>query len=303
MTTTDRTLLHSGHVDASPPPVGDALPSRFAVAQVLQVIAVTVAWLLIHLGLLSGFQHGHAQSALYDDLRTQLALGEAPAGAPIAVGAPIGLLSIAGADMDGEVFVEGTRNEQLQTGPGHVTGTVLPGQQGVSVLAGRSTTFGGPFSGLSDLDRGDRVVVTTVQGTFRYEVTGVRLKGDPIPAPPEPGQGRLTLMSSVPGPGLFGALRPANTVYVDAVLEKGAVAAGPVGQADPEVTYMSGRLDVPTLAQLALALQLLVLAIGIFAWGWNRWDRRVVWVAGVPVVLTALWLTTSLASRLLPGLI
>ncbi|KAA1423914.1 class E sortase [Mumia zhuanghuii] len=298
-----RTQLHDGVVDASPPPSSTAVPSRVTVATVLQALALLIVWLLLYLTVLSSFQHGHAQRSLYAELRTELALGEAPSGAPIVPGTPLAVLSIPALDLGDEVVVEGSRNEQLRVGPGHVTGTVLPGQIGVSVLAGRSTTFGGPFGGLDELRAGDPIVVTTVQGTFRYDVVAVRVKGDPVPAPPKEGQGRLTLVSSLPGPGPLGALRPANTVYVDAALESGAVAAGPVGQTDLEATYMSGRLDVPTLAQLALALQLLLLAVAGFAWGWHRGNRRVVWAAGIPVVVAALWLATSLSAHLIPGLI
>jgi sortase A len=299
----DRTQVHDGIIDASPPPMSTATPSRVTIATGLRALALLILWVLLYLLVLSSFQHGHDQRALYAALRTELALGEAPTGAPILPGTPLAVLAIPALDLTDEVVVEGSRNEQLREGPGHVTGTVLPGQQGVSVLAGRSTTFGGPFGGIDELAPGEAIIVTTAQGTFAYEVVAVRVKGDPVPAPPAAAQGRLTLMSSTSESGPLGALRPAQTVYVDAVLKNGAVAAGPVGQVDPEVTYMSVRLDVPTLAQLVLALQLLVLAVVGFAWAWHRWDRRVVWAAGVPVVLAALWLASSVASYLVPGLI
>ncbi|MFI5428657.1 hypothetical protein [Aeromicrobium sp. UC242_57] len=47
-------------------------------------------------------------------------------------------------DISNLVVVEGTRNAELQDGVGHETGTVLPGQQGVSTVVGKSFTFGAP---------------------------------------------------------------------------------------------------------------------------------------------------------------
>lgn len=298
-----QTILHTGVVDDSPPPSGPRPPMRAGTAQSLQGLALLLLWVLAYLPVLSGFEHGHEQSRLYDEVRTQLALGEAPTGAPIAAGTPLGVLSIPDIGLRNEVFVEGTRNEQLTSGPGHVTGTVLPGQQGVSVLAGRSFSYGAPFGDVTELNQGARIRVTTSQGTFGYEVTGIRVKGDPVPAAPVAGSGRLTLVTALSSPGFLGGLRPSETVYVEAALVGKAVAAGPVGSRDTGTTYMTGHLDVRTLALLALSLQLLALVVIGVAWAWNRWSRRAAWIVGTPALLAALWLTTSIGSLLLPGLI
>lgn len=296
------TVVRVGPVDASPPPRRDREPVRLGIAQALQALALLVVWVFVYLTVLSGFEHGHAQRGLYQQVRTQLALGEAPTGAPIAPGTPLGVLSIPSLGLSNEVFVEGTRNEQLQDGPGHVYGSVLPGQQGISVLAGRSTTFGAPFHDVVKLRRGAPINVTTANGRFTYEVSGVRIKGDPLPAAPTGSSGRLTLVTSLPRSGLVGALRPSETVYVDATLAKGAVAPGAVGTVDPGVTYMSASVNTSTLAQLALALQLLCLALAGCAWGWKRWSKPATWLVGVPAVLASLWVASSLFSRLIPGL-
>lgn len=296
------TMVHSGVVDASPPPRRGKEPTRLATAQGLQALALLIVWIFVYLGFLSGFEHGHHQSALYDDVRTQLALGELPTGAPIAPGTALGVLSIPSIGLDNEVFVEGTRNEQLQKGPGHVYGSVLPGQQGVSVLAGRSLTFGAPFRHIDDLKAGAIVRVITANGTFPYRVDGVRRKGDPIPPRPTGTAGRLTLVTSLRDSGPLGAVRPADTVYVDTSLPNGTVSPGAVGTIDPGVTYLSAHVDTATLAQLVLALQLLGLVLAACAWGWNRWSRIAVWIVGTPAVIASLWIASSLTSRLLPGL-
>lgn len=294
----DRTVLHLGQVDASPPPSGERLRLRFGASHVLLGTAVLLAWALLYLLVLSGLEQGHAQSGLYQELRTELALGTAPTGAPIADGDPVALLSIKDAGIDDLVVVEGSRPEQLQQGPGHLLGSVLPGQQGISVIAGRSLSFGGAFSRITELRPGAPISVTTGQGTFVYDVVGVRAKGDPVPASPAPGSSRLTLMTAGRG-----GLQASQSVYVDATLDDDAVPAGRTAAPDPGARLMSGGIDRPTLALLALSLQLLLGALAGFAWAWTAWSRPAAWIAGAPCVLAALWLASSIGSRLLPGLV
>ena len=211
---------------------------------------------------------------------------------------------MSGIDVSRMVVVEGSRASQLQDGPGHVLSSVLPGQQGISVIAGRSLSFGAPFRRIAELRPGADITVTTGQGTFVYEVVGVRRKGDPVPGPVADGGSRLILTSAARGSGL-GSLQASQQVYVDAELAEGAVPAGAVAAADTEsdLHRMSTGTDVTTLALLALALQLLVLTLVGFAWAWSRWSRAAAWIAGGPCVLAALWLASSIGSRLLPGLI
>jgi hypothetical protein len=92
-------------------------------------------------------------------------------------------------------------------------------------------------------------------------------------------------------------------VYVDATLSDGAVEPGPVATADRGAELMSGGADTTTLALLALSLQLLLVALAGFTWAWLRWSRSAAWIAGAPCVLAALWLVSSIGTRLLPGLI
>ena len=47
----------------------------------------------------------------------------------------------------------------------------------------------------------------------------------------------------------------------------------------------------------------LVLALVGFAWARARWSPAGAWIAGAPCVLAALWLASSIGSRLLPGLV
>jgi sortase A len=68
------------------------------------------------------------------------------------------------------VVVEGVDEADLRDGPGHYPLTPLPGQKGNSAIAGHRTTYGAPFGPLQDLETGDMIRLTTVQGTFHYRV-------------------------------------------------------------------------------------------------------------------------------------
>ncbi|NYI46989.1 sortase A [Nocardioides aromaticivorans] len=298
-----RTLVHDGEVDASPPPGRAEEHIRIAGGRAMLALSLLLGWFLLYLLVLSDFEQNHAQNVLYGELRTQLAEGTAPTGAPVRAGAPVALLDIPSLDVDSLVVVEGTRSRQLQDGPGHRPGTVLPGQQGVSVVAGRSTSYGRPFADLPDIERGAEVVVTTAQGRFEYVVSGIRVDGDPMPAPPGDGASRLILVTSSGSGSRLARLQPSHTVYVDAELRSGAAAAGPRSSADPEPTLLEPHVDRLTLAELALALQVLLGALAAFVWAWSRWSRRAAWIAGAPAVVAALWLVSSIGARLLPALI
>ncbi|HLI73343.1 MAG TPA: class E sortase [Acidimicrobiales bacterium] len=98
----------------------------------------------------------------------------ATTGAPGA-GTPIGLLTIPRIGMTDAAIVEGTDEHQLQQGPGHYTGTSLPGQAGNAAIAGHRTTYGAPFYNLNALQPGDLISIETQQGFFQYQVTTSRV--------------------------------------------------------------------------------------------------------------------------------
>jgi sortase A len=68
-----------------------------------------------------------------------------------------------------QVLVEGTNTDDLRKGPGHYTGTPLPGQFGNSAIAGHRTTYGHPFYSLDAIKVGDPIVLITNQGIFVYD--------------------------------------------------------------------------------------------------------------------------------------
>lgn len=66
--------------------------------------------------------------------------------------------------------IEGVRRSDLKKGPGHMTGTPVPGQPGNAVISGHRTTYGAPFGSLNELIPGDRIELDTAIGTHVYEV-------------------------------------------------------------------------------------------------------------------------------------
>lgn len=72
-------------------------------------------------------------------------------------------------DVDWTV-IEGADLRYLREGPGHFTGTPLPGQLGNAVISGHRTTYGAPFHNLDQLEPGDQITVETLIGTHTFEV-------------------------------------------------------------------------------------------------------------------------------------
>lgn len=298
-----RTFVRTVPVDGTPRRKrAGADGGRRMVSTIAFVTAGVLAWVFLYLFVLSNFQQGHAQNRLYDQLRSEIAEGIAPYAAPIPAGDPIALIDAPALGLDHVVIVEGTTSTILQDGPGHLLGSVMPGQAGTTVLLGRSVSFGAPFRHAGGLRSGDAITITTQQGEFAYVVTGVRREGDPVPAALEAGQSRLILVTSGSS-GRVPGLRPGETVYVDATLDGEAQPATAVSAQDPAGAPLQADRGASTLALLALALEVLVAGVVLVQLARHRWSPLAAWVVGVPVVLAALWLTSSVAARLVPNLV
>ena len=86
-------------------------------------------------------------------------------------GSDLTLLSVPKINLE-SVVVEGTDNRSLRLGPGHMTDTPQPGEDGNAVISGHRDTF---FRHLNDLHTGDEVLVQRAGKTFHYQVTGKRV--------------------------------------------------------------------------------------------------------------------------------
>lgn len=279
---------------------GDVDEAVSLVSSAFTMVAIVSLWFVFQVFVLSGFSQARDQHLLYGEFRQQLAAATAPTGPVVAPGAPVALVTVPHLGLS-QVVVEGTASGDLLAGPGHRRDTVLPGQRGVSLVYGRSSSYGAPFRRLTTLEKGDQVVVQTAQARTVFEVDGVRRAGDRMPAPPTGEQARLTLVTAE-GSGPLAGLRADDVVYVDATAAKGQ----PAPATGPTVIPPSERamaVDTSALPMLVLVLGLLAgLAVAITA-ARHRWSAVLVWVVAAPVAIALSWFTTDVVMRLLPNLI
>ncbi|HEX9683155.1 MAG TPA: class E sortase [Acidimicrobiales bacterium] len=247
-----------------------------------------------------------------------------PVGAPPPPeGEALAVLQIPKIGLD-KAVVEGVAVSDLKKGPGHYPGTPLPGQQGNAGLAGHRTTYGAPFHRLDELETGDPIHVTTLEGTFTYRVTeqlivtpaDVYVLGDY-------GDNRLTLTTCNP------KYSARERLIVHAVLEGDPVGVAPEpepepdepddvdepvipGQDDPDVP-----VDQPDISEVAhgfdlggdpaargpaVAWGLLAALVLVGEWAAARWWRRWPSYLGItPVFLLVLFMFFENFARLLPA--
>jgi sortase A len=70
------------------------------------------------------------------------------------------------------VLIEGDDSKTLRRAVGHIPGSPLPGQPGNVALTGHRDTF---FRPLRNIRENDIIVVTTLQGEYRYRVVSLRV--------------------------------------------------------------------------------------------------------------------------------
>nr|WP_230929825.1 class E sortase [Dietzia aurantiaca] len=73
--------------------------------------------------------------------------------------------------------LEGTRDEDLRTGPGHYVDTQMPGERGNFALAGHRNGSGAVFQHLDQLNSCDAVVVETASQWMTYRLLPVEADG------------------------------------------------------------------------------------------------------------------------------
>jgi len=70
------------------------------------------------------------------------------------------------------ILIEGDDAKTLRRAVGHIPGTPLPGQPGNVAFSGHRDTF---FRPLRNIHENDIIVVTTLQGDYRYRVVSTRI--------------------------------------------------------------------------------------------------------------------------------
>jgi sortase A len=110
------------------------------------------------------------------------------------VGAPIGRIVVPSIGLD-EVVVEGVDDETLNAGPGHLPGSVLPGEPGNSVISAHRDRH---FRPLGRIAVGDTIDVETLSGRSRWIVVSRRVVRAGVPALFETESPTLTLTTCWP---------------------------------------------------------------------------------------------------------
>jgi LPXTG-site transpeptidase (sortase) family protein len=118
----------------------------------------------------------------------------ARSGRTAARGAPVARLMIPRLELD-EVVVEGIGDAELRAGPGHMTGSVLPGGIGNSVISAHRDRH---FRPLAKLVVGDTIVTESDAGNLTWSVTRLIVVNADAPALRESNQPRLTLTTCWP---------------------------------------------------------------------------------------------------------
>jgi sortase A len=267
------------------------------------LLAVVLLGFVGYLYGLSDVQEARSQAILYQQFQLELANQVAPLGpngpnglngsrGPTPPGSPVAIISIPRLGIRDMVVVQGTNPQNLMAGPGHRPDSPLPGQPGVVQIYGRRATFGAPFSGLGELQRGDIIIAITGQGTSTYTVAAAAFS-DKIIQDPAPGRMLLLTASS--------STVPAYYYQVDADLTS-TVRPSPGVARTVYASELPLANDTATLAMtmvwsLALAA---VAAIGTVAA--TRWSPWAAYLATVPVALAVLWNLYENLAALLPNL-
>ncbi len=200
-----------------------------------------------------------------------------------------------------QAVVEGTGVSDLRKGPGHYRNTPLPGQPGNAAIAGHRTTYGAPFNRIDELTPGDAILVTTLQGNFKYIVSEA-----PFPVSPSQNDvlfpkedNRLTLTTCHPK---FSAQK--RLIVVAKLAPRVTPAAAPKVRT---VTKASVANDTSTSGDSGAALPALFWAAMVGAaylgmvWLSRHWVRRAAFLVGVPIVLALLFPFFEQLSRFLPA--
>jgi sortase A len=268
-------------------------------------------------------QEAHIQSGLRTQLQQETNNGAAkhalaqestasalPTGPPVvapttaapAEGQPVGDIKIPVIGLN-QVVVEGTNTPDLRKGPGHYTGTPLPGQAGNAAIAGHRTTYGHPFYNLDSVKVGDPIVLTTLQGIFVYDAT------KSFVVSPSDGTvvdnviaNQLTLTTCNPRFSASTRLVVQATLAHSQLFAKTVVPVHHKVRATPKSQSLAGNSDVSLADALFWGFVTAAVITGIFLAAWRfRRQRWIIYGVGAVGTLVLLWFFFGAVSPLLPA--
>jgi sortase A len=132
-----------------------------------------------------GFARADDARQAWDDVEAHVAVAQArtvalrrrPQPAPVE-GAPVARLVIPRLDLD-EIVLEGVDGDDLNAGPGHLPGSVLPGDRGNSIVSAHRDRHFNHFDALSV---GDTVVTESRAGRTTWVIVSQRVVDKNAPA-------------------------------------------------------------------------------------------------------------------------
>ena len=263
----------------------------FQAAVSASLLAVLVLGFAVYLLGLSSLQEQHSQANLYRTIAAELASITAPVG-PAPDGTPIAVLDIPSIGLRQAVVVEGTTGVDLARGPGHLRNSAFPGQNGVATVFGRRTAFGAPFAHLPALRVGDKINVTTGEGTFSYTVNAYGTAAHPIV---DPARARLVLVTGDT------SLVARNAVYVGARLDgtPTPVSAAPRPTAPIDQPLATDPDALQAVQLWSLAFLLATVGAVLLA---RLWHRQAAYLAATPVLAALAWCVYENLAFFLPNL-
>ncbi|MFL6206377.1 MAG: class E sortase [Acidimicrobiales bacterium] len=222
----------------------------------------------------------------------------APPTAPVPEGEATARIQIPAIGVD-KIVVEGVALPDLKKGPGHYPQTPLPGQEGNAAIAGHRTTYGAPFNRIDELEPGDEIIVTTVQGEFTYVVSETLIVApSEVQVLDDKGDDRLTLSACHPK---YSARQRIVVVSILAPEEHPLPRPTRAVDAPPPKTVDSidGERGSKTPA---IFWGLVCALIWFLAWLVGRkWRKWPCYLIGFPFFMVALYFFFEEFSRLLPS--
>jgi sortase A len=122
------------------------------------------------------------------------AAGVAFASERVAIGAPVARLTVPRIQLD-EIVLEGVGDDELNAGPGHLPGSVLPGMRGNAVVSAHRDRH---FNHLDELQLGDTIRTETGQSSAVWVIVGRRIVDRGAPALFRTSEPTLTLTTCWP---------------------------------------------------------------------------------------------------------
>jgi sortase A len=260
-------------------------------------------------GLRTQLQQETNNDAVRRALAQESALDRLPTGPPVAApttaapaeGQPVGDIRIPVIGIN-QVVVEGTNTPDLRKGPGHYTGTPLPGQSGNASIAGHRTTYGHPFYNLDSVKAGDPIVLTTLQGIFVYDTTkSYVVSPSDTTVVDNVFANQLTLTTCNPRFSATTRLIVQATLAHSQLFPNTGLVVHNL-HAKPNSQSLAGNSDVSLSDALFWGFVTAVVIAGIFVAAWRfRRQRWLIYGVGVVGTLVLLWFFFGAVSPLLPA--